>query len=66
MAVGSIDTDDLSSQLPWPEGSGNKKGMFEEYQKQYKTIKEDLRVRGGPPPSSKSTPAAAYSIIFSG
>jgi hypothetical protein len=55
MAVGSIDTDDLSSQLPWPEGSGNKKGMFEEYQKQYKTIKEDLRVRGTPNPSSKGT-----------
>uniref|UniRef100_A0A6T8PGW7 Prefoldin subunit 5 n=1 Tax=Hemiselmis andersenii TaxID=464988 RepID=A0A6T8PGW7_HEMAN len=47
MAVGNVEEQELSAQLPWPEGSEERKKSFVDYQKQYKTAKEDLRSAAG-------------------
>lgn len=54
MAMGSVDSDEL--QLPWPEGSDSKRGMFLEYQQQYRRAKDELRVGGtAPRPTTMSS-----------
>jgi chaperonin cofactor prefoldin len=42
--VGSIEQTDTSDNLPWPEGSAEKKASFAKYQLEYKTAKQDLEV----------------------
>jgi hypothetical protein len=43
--VGDLEVDELSEQLPWPEGAESKKQSFVSYQKEYKQAQSDLRVR---------------------
>jgi chaperonin cofactor prefoldin len=42
-AVGSIDRDDVGSQLPWPEGSEGKKESFLSYQREYSQLKDEVQ-----------------------
>jgi hypothetical protein len=43
VAVGNLE-EDLSEQLPWPEGSESKKQSFVKYQNDYKQAQNDFRV----------------------
>ena len=46
--LGSLEREEVSSKLPWPDGSDEKLKSFNQYQAQYKEAKAELDVSRPP------------------